>query len=149
MPSCTGCSSDRALKNNIRELTDALEAADRMSRELRNVGPLILVIDDAQWADRDSLNVLDRLQHAEGEIGLGIITVSRDLGDRQRVPAMVRWLAMIGSLTNSGRAVPWQRSAWLCNAMTIRCRDWGGSIGCGRSGRNVSVKMHERCWHLS
>jgi hypothetical protein len=69
------------------ERLDALEAAARMSHELRNVGPLILIIDDVQWADRDSLNVLDRLQGAGGEIGLGIITVSRDATDAQHVPA--------------------------------------------------------------
>ncbi len=69
------------------ERLDALEAAARMSAQLRVVGPLFLVIDDAQWADRDSLNVLDRLQSACGEEGLGIVTVSRDVDDPQRVPA--------------------------------------------------------------
>ena len=64
---------------------DALEAASRMSVELRKVGPLFLVIDDVQWADRDSLNVLDRLQTlADGMLGL--VTVSRDGADPQRVP---------------------------------------------------------------
>ncbi len=60
------------------EPLDALEAAARMSDQLRLVGPLFLIIDDSQWADRDSLNVLDRLQIAVGREGLGIITVSRE-----------------------------------------------------------------------
>lgn len=64
---------------------DALEAAVRLSRELRKVGPLILVVDDIQWADRDSLNVLDRLQN-ETEGMLGVITVSRDGLDPQHLP---------------------------------------------------------------
>ena len=64
---------------------DALEAASRMSVELRKVGPLFLIVDDVQWADRDSLNVLDRLQTlADGMLGL--VTVSRDGADPQRVP---------------------------------------------------------------
>ena len=61
---------------------DSLEAASRLSEELRKVGPLVLVIDDVQWADRDTVNVLDRLQTAPGGM-LGIVTVSRDGADRQ------------------------------------------------------------------
>lgn len=74
-----------AEQNNHR--LDALEAAARMSVELRKVGPLILIIDDSQWADRDSLNVLDRLQKADADIGLGIITVARQEEDPQRLAA--------------------------------------------------------------
>ncbi len=81
------CSMRMTPARTSTERLDALEAAARMSHELRNVGPLILIIDDVQWADRDSLNVLDRLQGVGGEIGLGIITVSRDEADAQRVPA--------------------------------------------------------------
>ncbi len=66
---------------------DSLEAAVRLSVRLRDVGPLFVVIDDAQWADRDSLNVLDRLQTAGGDIGLGIITVSRESSDPQQITA--------------------------------------------------------------
>ncbi len=72
----------------IRETStrlDALEAGGRLSAELRQVGPLFLVIDDVQWADRDSLNVLDRLQTLPGGM-LGLVTVSRDGVDQQRVP---------------------------------------------------------------
>ncbi len=81
------CSMRLSPAGTTTERLDALEAAARMSDELRKVGPLILIIDDAQWADRDSLNLLDRLQTASGDIGLGIITVSRDEVDSQRIPA--------------------------------------------------------------
>ncbi|WP_442510052.1 serine/threonine-protein kinase PknK [Novipirellula sp. SH528] len=64
---------------------DAIEAGVRLSEALRTVGPLILMIDDVQWVDRDSLNVLDRLQSVSGGM-LGIITVSRPNGDRQASP---------------------------------------------------------------
>ncbi len=64
---------------------DALEAGARLSVELRKVGPLFFVIDDVQWADRDSLNMLDRLQTLSGGM-LGLVTVSRDGIDQQRVP---------------------------------------------------------------
>ncbi|MDA8744104.1 protein kinase [Rubripirellula amarantea] len=75
----------------VQELTrdDALEAGAQLSEELRNMGPLFIVIDDAQWADRDSLNVLDRLQVAVGQHGLGLITVSREPKDPQRRSANV------------------------------------------------------------
>lgn len=76
-----------ASSNTNVEPVDALEAAARMSDQLRLVGPLFLIIDDSQWADRDSLNVLDRLQSAVGREGLGIITVSRESRDPQRLSA--------------------------------------------------------------
>ena len=81
------CCMQLAPAGTTTERLDALEAAARMSVQLRIVGPLFLVIDDSQWADRDSLNALDRLQSALGEEGLGIVTVSRDVDDPQRVPA--------------------------------------------------------------
>lgn len=64
---------------------DSLEAADRFSRQLRKVGPLFIVIDDTQWADQDSLNVMDRLQSSDDDMGMGIITVSRSPNDRQQI----------------------------------------------------------------
>ncbi len=65
---------------------DSLEAAVRVTHKILETGPMILVIDDAQWADQDSLNVLDRLQ-SERAATLGIITVSRSGDDLQRLPA--------------------------------------------------------------
>ncbi len=65
---------------------DAIETGVRFSEELRKMGPLFLVIDDIQWIDTDSLNVLDRLQTAGGGM-LGIITISRPGGDRQMAAA--------------------------------------------------------------
>lgn len=82
-----GCSMRIAPAGTITERLDALEAAARLTEQLRLVGPLFLVIDDSQWADRDSLNVLDRLQTAFGSEGLGIITVSRNACDPQRTAA--------------------------------------------------------------
>lgn len=73
----------------------ALEAADKVCRELRKLGPVFFVIDDSHWADQDTLNVLDHLSSAGKQCsaadqslqGLGIVTVSRCGGDRQRLPA--------------------------------------------------------------
>ena len=67
---------------------DSLEAASRLSVELRKNGPLILVIDDSQWADPDSVAVLDRLRDAPGG-SLGIITISRTQEDGQHRSADV------------------------------------------------------------
>jgi len=66
---------------------DKFEATARLTEQLRLVGPLFLVIDDSQWADRDTLNLLDRLQSTLGKDGLGIITASREEFDSQRTLA--------------------------------------------------------------
>lgn len=73
----------------------SLEAADKICRQLRQMGPVFFVIDDSHWADQDTLNVLDHLRGSGEQSsatdhslqGLGIITVSRPGGDHQRVPA--------------------------------------------------------------
>ncbi|MGI9466930.1 MAG: serine/threonine-protein kinase PknK [Rubripirellula sp.] len=66
---------------------DKFIAATRLTKQLRQVGPLFLVIDDSQWADRDTLNLLDQLQSALGDAGLGIITASLEESDPQRALA--------------------------------------------------------------
>ena len=66
---------------------DKFIAATRLTKQLRQVGPLFLVVDDSQWADRDTLNLLDQLQSAVGDAGLGIITASLEDSDRQRALA--------------------------------------------------------------
>ena len=66
---------------------DKFIAATRLTQQLRKVGPLFLVIDDSQWADRDTLNLLDQLQAAAGDAGLGIITTSIEDSDPQRTLA--------------------------------------------------------------
>ncbi|WDQ15383.1 serine/threonine-protein kinase [Rhodopirellula sp. P2] len=67
-----------------------LEAALKVCERLREYGPVFFVIDDVQWADRDTISVLDYLQSASlnrpkaPELqGFGLITVSRTNGDRQ------------------------------------------------------------------
>lgn len=67
-----------------------LEAALKVCERLREYGPLFFVIDDVQWADRDTISVLDYLQSgsmnrpkAPELQGFGLITVSRTGGDRQ------------------------------------------------------------------
>lgn len=65
------------------ERLDALTAAVRLSRELRKVGPLIIIIDDAQWSDHDSDSVWDELQ-SDSQGHLGLITSSRHPETNQR-----------------------------------------------------------------
>ena len=64
---------------------DALQAAVNLSEELRKVGPLILIIDDTQWADGDTHATLDALQTAGGGM-LGIVTASRFADNEHRPP---------------------------------------------------------------
>ena len=89
----------RSLKSVVHQSTDVQiheprskrvdlgDAIERLTIELRRVGPLILIIDNAQWADQDSLTVLDQLQESTGDIGLGIITITQRREDSQRVVA--------------------------------------------------------------
>lgn len=68
------------------ERLDALSAVLRLSRELRKVGPLIIIIDDAQWSDHDSDTVWDELQK-DPEGFLGIVSSSRKPETNQRQQA--------------------------------------------------------------
>lgn len=67
---------------------EALKSAVAICDRLRDLGPLFLIVDDTQWADRDSLNVLDHIRTATDSVnGLGILTLSRTQEQRQRIPA--------------------------------------------------------------
>lgn len=56
---------------------DALSSGVDLVNRMCDYGPLFLVVDDAQWADQDSINVLATLlSDANGEVG--IITIGRD-----------------------------------------------------------------------
>lgn len=70
-----------------------LEAVGRAFESMRRSGPLFLIVDDSQWGDTDTLNLLDHLRDTSHEQpdsmtlqGLGVITASRIGDDRQRVP---------------------------------------------------------------
>ena len=67
---------------------EALDAGIAICDRLRDLGPLFLVVDDTQWADRDSLNVLDHLRTSEESgNGMGLLTLSRKNQQRQSVQA--------------------------------------------------------------
>ena len=113
-----------------------------MSEQLRMVGPLFLVIDDSQWADRDSLNVLDRLQSAVGKEGLGIITVSRESDDPQRVPASKR--IELGPLPEEDAVGMLARSAARWSVDVVRFD--APRVGRVRRGE---VRSDSRSWPMS
>ncbi|MCO8120281.1 AAA family ATPase [Stieleria sp. TO1_6] len=95
------------------ERLDALAAAARLSRELRKVGPLVIIIDDAQWSDHDSDTVWDELQQ-DGDGYLGIITSSRRSETNQRQPAECR--VHIGPLSPPSALAFLQTAATRWNA---------------------------------
>ncbi|MFG0290753.1 MAG: serine/threonine-protein kinase PknK [Rhodopirellula sp. JB044] len=68
-----------------------LEAAMKVLNQMRQMAPVFFVIDDVQWADQDTVEVLDYLQANAGlrhgppqYQGFGLITVSRSEGDLQK-----------------------------------------------------------------
>ena len=105
---------------------DKFIAATRLTEQLRKVGPLFLVIDDSHRADRDTLNLLDQVQAAAGEAGLGIITASVDEVDPQRTLAThtlkLERLSHAESLTMIQRAADrWDLdvSVEICNELAV------------------------------
>ncbi|WP_158222539.1 protein kinase domain-containing protein [Rhodopirellula sp. MGV] len=75
--------------NGKPQRLDALTAAIRLSRELRKMGPLVIIIDDVQWSDHDSHTIWDALlSDPSGQ--LAIITSSREMETQIRYPADLR-----------------------------------------------------------
>ncbi len=67
---------------------DSLASGVELVDQMCQYGPLFLVFDDMQWADQDSLNVLDKLlSDAQGQVG--IISIGRTREDRFCKPADV------------------------------------------------------------
>lgn len=65
---------------------DAIQASVELVRRLQDYGPVFVILDDVQWADRTSLATLDHLL-ANINTGLGLITLSRrDLPPLKRRP---------------------------------------------------------------
>ena len=56
---------------------EAQDAAMRLTEQVCRHGPVVIMVDDVQWADSDSLNLLRQLQSGVQGM-LGIITASRD-----------------------------------------------------------------------
>ncbi|MEM9366080.1 MAG: AAA family ATPase [Planctomycetota bacterium] len=84
---------DPAMPNLVTSESRAggLEAALLVVNQLRRVGPLFFIVDNCQFADADTVNVLDYLQKCAVESsdpdleGFGIITVGLGGADKQEV----------------------------------------------------------------
>ncbi len=66
--------------------SDALQSGVEFVDRMCDYGPLFLVIDDVQWADQDSINILDKVL-SDAEKTTGIITIGRFAENRFRTPA--------------------------------------------------------------
>ncbi len=94
---------------------DALESGLALANRLCEYGPLILIIDDIQYADPDMLTMLDMLQ-SEAIGWLGILTVGRSVDDRmQRRPDTV---IQLGPLT------PEESFSWLSDRLAGEAMQW-------------------------
>ncbi|QEG39758.1 serine/threonine-protein kinase [Roseimaritima ulvae] len=56
---------------------EANDAAVQLTAQICRHGPVIIIIDDLQWADQDSLTLLHKLEQEVSGV-LGVITASRD-----------------------------------------------------------------------
>ena len=66
--------------------SDALLAGVELVDRMCDYGPIFLIVDDIQWADADSINVLDKLI-SNANVNTGIISVGRSRNDDFREPA--------------------------------------------------------------
>ena len=79
--------SDDVIANQLElARSDALFSGVELVDRMGEYGPLFLIFDDVQWADRDSLNVLDKIL-SEAKCPIGIITIGRSRSDDFRKPA--------------------------------------------------------------
>ncbi|MEO1524445.1 MAG: AAA family ATPase [Planctomycetota bacterium] len=69
-----------------RDLDPPAEAVKRLILELKKNGPLVFIVDDAQWADRSSDRLWDLLRAEECPM-VGIITSSGSAETRHQMPA--------------------------------------------------------------
>ncbi|TWU05527.1 serine/threonine-protein kinase [Stieleria varia] len=104
------------------ERIDALRAAMRLSVELRKVGPLFIIVDDAQWSDHDTNTVWDELQQ-DGHGRLGIITVSRDPETYQRQPADHKIHLRALSVQRSAELLGHAAKQWGVKIKSATCRE--------------------------
>ena len=76
-PPAGGVSDERGYGSDLNhavQRSDSLQAATEFVNRMCQYGTVFFIVDDIQWADQDSINLLDALlANAQGEVG--IITV--------------------------------------------------------------------------
>ena len=86
---------------------DAIDALCKLFQEVVAVGPVIIIVDDAHWADRGSHDILDGLQQEELP-HLGILTTSYRGHTMQRCPPSET--IVLGSLSTDAAMTLLQKS---------------------------------------
>lgn len=77
-----------------RERLLLMDATSRFLDAVASTGPLVVVLDDLQWADRSSLVLLDFVARGPGPAGLGLVGTYRQ---DELTPAARRHLGLIAS----------------------------------------------------
>jgi DNA-binding CsgD family transcriptional regulator/tetratricopeptide (TPR) repeat protein len=86
-------------------ITVAAERLVALVHRLCAISPVILVVDDTQWADQASLEVLTRLTRTLSQLPLLLVTAVRPVPARAEVSALRQALADAGGLTIELRPV--------------------------------------------
>lgn len=73
---------------------EACHALKQLLRRLAEIQPIVLFIDDAQWADKDSIAVLDEIFDAKAPPRLMLLCTGREANDMPRAEALQ--LSMLG-----------------------------------------------------
>ncbi|HET9931019.1 MAG TPA: AAA family ATPase [Polyangiaceae bacterium] len=80
-----GVLSVRARERTSDANLDVIQAVTELMLALGKTTPLLLVLDDWQWADDASVQVMGRLVRAVGELPIQVVVMARDIADEDPV----------------------------------------------------------------
>ncbi|WP_300679077.1 LuxR family transcriptional regulator [Nocardioides sp.] len=103
------------------ELGDMLASLTWLLRALARLGPVLVVADDVQWADEESVLLLGSLREQLDGLTLGVVLAAREVSAETRQPALAEVVA-------AGEVLrPEALTATAVGAVLASC--WGGEVG--------------------